>query len=128
MTRDSTAPPPVGEPPEPGATSTVPDPALDAIQVPTPVPSEPQAAESGSVQAEPPVQAEHPIQAEPAEAHSTQAPSAASPVAAVPKHAPDIDPTKLDPDAMKVVYRLRQFGHEAYLVGGCVRDLLLGLK
>lgn len=39
---------------------------------------------------------------------------------------PEIDPAKLDGDALKVVYRLRQFGHQAYLVGGCVRDLLLG--
>ncbi len=38
----------------------------------------------------------------------------------------EIDPVKLDQDALKVVYRLRQFGYEAYLVGGCVRDLLLG--
>jgi poly(A) polymerase len=38
----------------------------------------------------------------------------------------EIDPAKLDPDAMKVVFRLRQFGHDAYFVGGCVRDLLLG--
>lgn len=29
-------------------------------------------------------------------------------------------------DAVRVVLRLRQHGHEAYLVGGCVRDLLLG--
>jgi poly(A) polymerase len=34
---------------------------------------------------------------------------------------------QIDPDAIKVVERLRRFGHEAYLVGGCVRDLLLGL-
>ncbi len=32
---------------------------------------------------------------------------------------------RIDPDAMKVVRRLVQFGYEAYLVGGCVRDLLL---
>lgn len=32
---------------------------------------------------------------------------------------------RLDEDAVKVVTRLHQFGHEAYLVGGCVRDLLL---
>ncbi len=38
---------------------------------------------------------------------------------------PDIDPAKLDADAVRVVARLRQHGHEAYLVGGCVRDLLL---
>jgi poly(A) polymerase len=38
----------------------------------------------------------------------------------------EIDPAKLDPEALKVVSRLRQFGYEAYFVGGCVRDLLLG--
>src|SRR6478736_2813540 len=32
----------------------------------------------------------------------------------------------IDPDAAKVVRRLRKSGHTAYLVGGCVRDLLLG--
>src|SRR5688500_14266274 len=32
----------------------------------------------------------------------------------------------IDPDALKVIRRLRRYGHEAYLVGGCVRDLLLG--
>ena len=49
------------------------------------------------------------------------------PTAPVPRdHAPDIDPEKLDPDALKVVNRLLQYGHQAYLVGGCVRDLLLG--
>jgi poly(A) polymerase len=34
----------------------------------------------------------------------------------------------LDPDAVDVVTRLQRAGHEAYLVGGCVRDLLLGLE
>ncbi|MFH1809226.1 MAG: polynucleotide adenylyltransferase PcnB [Pseudomonadota bacterium] len=34
---------------------------------------------------------------------------------------------RIDPDARDVVARLREAGHEAYLVGGCVRDLLLGL-
>lgn len=32
----------------------------------------------------------------------------------------------LDPDAVKVIGRLQQFGYKAYLVGGGVRDLLLG--
>src|ERR1700737_577402 len=32
----------------------------------------------------------------------------------------------IDSDALKVLYRLRQFNHVAYLVGGSVRDLLLG--
>ena len=38
----------------------------------------------------------------------------------------EIDPRSLDIDAVKVVNRLHQNGHEAYLVGGCVRDLLVG--
>lgn len=40
---------------------------------------------------------------------------------------PAIPREKLDPEALKVIRRLRRFDHEAYLVGGCVRDLLLGL-
>ena len=35
---------------------------------------------------------------------------------------------RIDPDAANVVRRLNDSGHAAYLVGGCVRDLLLGLK
>jgi poly(A) polymerase len=34
--------------------------------------------------------------------------------------------TAIDPDAAFVLRRLHQAGHRAYLVGGCVRDLLLG--
>src|SRR3954463_2770347 len=37
-----------------------------------------------------------------------------------------IAPEQIDPDAAKVVQRLRRYDHAAYLVGGCVRDLLLG--
>jgi poly(A) polymerase len=39
-----------------------------------------------------------------------------------------IAPEQIDPDAAKVVQRLRRFDHAAYCVGGCVRDLLLGRK
>src|ERR671927_1318873 len=39
-----------------------------------------------------------------------------------------IKPDQIDPDAAKVVLRLRRFDHAAYVVGGCVRDLLLGQK
>jgi poly(A) polymerase len=39
-----------------------------------------------------------------------------------------IDPNAIDPDAAKVIQRLRRYDHAAYLVGGCVRDLLLGRK
>lgn len=34
----------------------------------------------------------------------------------------------IDPDALKVLYRLKGAGYAAYLVGGGVRDLLLGRK
>ena len=34
----------------------------------------------------------------------------------------------IDPDALKVLYRLRQADHVAYLVGGSVRDLLLNRR
>src|SRR3954469_23051734 len=34
----------------------------------------------------------------------------------------------IDPDALKVLYRLRQAEYTAYLVGGSVRDLLLGRR
>ncbi len=34
----------------------------------------------------------------------------------------------IDPDALRVLYRLSQAGYTAYLVGGGVRDLLLGRK
>ena len=36
-----------------------------------------------------------------------------------------ISRTRIDPDALRVLYRLRKFNHTAYLVGGGVRDLLL---
>ncbi|HEY3594225.1 MAG TPA: polynucleotide adenylyltransferase PcnB [Polyangiaceae bacterium] len=38
------------------------------------------------------------------------------------------DEARVDPDAQKVVRRLTRHGFEAYLVGGCVRDLLLGRR
>ena len=34
----------------------------------------------------------------------------------------------IDKDAQKVVKTLNKAGHETYLVGGCIRDLLLGHK
>ena len=42
------------------------------------------------------------------------------------RHAVDLDELTLDDDAAKVVRRLTRNGYEAYLVGGCVRDLLVG--
>jgi len=39
---------------------------------------------------------------------------------------PQIDPASLETHSLKVIARLRRHGHAAYLVGGCVRDLLVG--
>jgi poly(A) polymerase len=44
----------------------------------------------------------------------------------VPREEHPISRRDIDPDALKVLYRLRQFNYSAYLVGGSVRDLLLG--
>ena len=40
----------------------------------------------------------------------------------------DIAEDDLNQDALRVISRLSRQGHEAYLVGGCVRDLLLGRR
>ena len=44
----------------------------------------------------------------------------------VERAAHSLSRSQIDPDALKVLYRLHQNGHVAYLVGGSVRDLLLG--
>src|SRR5215213_567764 len=46
----------------------------------------------------------------------------------VPREAHTLSRNDVDPDALKVLYRLRQADHTAYLVGGSVRDLLLGRR
>ena len=38
-----------------------------------------------------------------------------------------ISRANISPNALKVLYRLRDSGYQAFLVGGAVRDLLLGL-
>src|SRR6195256_2843563 len=44
----------------------------------------------------------------------------------VPRAEHQLSRRDIDPDALKVLYRLRQGEYTAYLVGGSVRDLLLG--
>ncbi len=44
----------------------------------------------------------------------------------VPRPEHRISRSQISPHALKVLYRLKQSGHQAYLVGGGVRDLLLG--
>jgi poly(A) polymerase len=46
----------------------------------------------------------------------------------IPREAHPLSRRDMDPDALKVLYRLRQGDHVAYLVGGSVRDLLLGRR
>ncbi|HSM93244.1 MAG TPA: polynucleotide adenylyltransferase PcnB [Anaeromyxobacteraceae bacterium] len=45
-----------------------------------------------------------------------------------PAHEPEIPVERLDPDALRTIARLRHMGHQAFFVGGCVRDLLLDEK
>src|SRR5438309_1786497 len=46
----------------------------------------------------------------------------------VPRSEHSLSRRDIVPDALKVLYRLRDFGYTAYLVGGSVRDLLLGRR
>src|SRR5262245_65147509 len=46
----------------------------------------------------------------------------------VERAAHSLSRSQIDPDALKVLYRLHQNSHIAYLVGGSVRDLLLGRR
>ncbi len=46
----------------------------------------------------------------------------------VPRSEHPISRRNIDPDALKVLYRLRDANYVAYLVGGSVRDLLLGRR
>ena len=46
----------------------------------------------------------------------------------VPRSAHSLSRRQVDPDALKVLYRLHEHNYVAYLVGGSVRDLLLGRR
>ena len=46
----------------------------------------------------------------------------------VPREGHTISRKQIDADALKVLYRLQQYNYTAYLVGGSVRDLLLGRR
>jgi poly(A) polymerase len=49
-----------------------------------------------------------------------------APPAVVVKHGHPISKADIDPDALKIIYRLHRLGFVAYITGGAVRDLLLG--
>ncbi|WP_281648106.1 polynucleotide adenylyltransferase PcnB [Parendozoicomonas sp. Alg238-R29] len=60
---------------------------------------------------------------------STDASSTPEPIRrAIPRDDHSISRKNISDNALKVLYRLRSQGHEAWLVGGCIRDLLLGLS
>ncbi|CCQ11438.1 Poly(A) polymerase [Pseudoalteromonas luteoviolacea B = ATCC 29581] len=46
----------------------------------------------------------------------------------VPRSEHGISRKQFSPNAVKVLYRLKDAGFEAYLVGGCIRDILLGIE
>jgi poly(A) polymerase len=57
--------------------------------------------------------------------------SLATPAAApriIPRSAHRISRSHISPNALRVLYRLRDGGFMAFLVGGCVRDLLIGIE
>jgi poly(A) polymerase len=69
-------------------------------------------------------------QAESVSLNSSNAPAVAP--TAVPRIIPRADHTisraHISPHALRVLYKLREAGFMAFLVGGCVRDLLIGLE
>jgi poly(A) polymerase len=46
----------------------------------------------------------------------------------IPRDAHTVSRAHVSQNALRVLYRLREGGFQAFLVGGCVRDLLLGLE
>jgi poly(A) polymerase len=49
------------------------------------------------------------------------------PARIIPRAEHSISRAAISPNALRVLYRLREAGYEAFLVGGCVRDLLIGI-
>lgn len=46
----------------------------------------------------------------------------------IPRAEHTVSRSQISPNALRVLYRLRDGGFQAYLVGGCVRDVLVGLQ
>jgi len=68
-----------------------------------------------------------------AESHEVNSPQArlVAPAAkprVIPRAEHTISRSHISPNALRVLYRLRDGGFHAFLVGGCVRDLLLGME
>jgi poly(A) polymerase len=46
----------------------------------------------------------------------------------IPRDQHTVSRSKISPSALRTLYRLREGGYQAFLVGGCVRDLLVGIE
>lgn len=46
----------------------------------------------------------------------------------IPRDQHTVSRSRISPNALRVLYRLREGGYQAFLVGGCVRDLLVGIE
>src|SRR5476649_2066596 len=57
---------------------------------------------------------------------SVQAPATTARI--IPRSDHTISRSGIAPNALRVLYRLREGGFQGFLVGGCVRDLLLGIE
>jgi poly(A) polymerase len=64
-------------------------------------------------------------QAEPPFLNSSSTPF---PAVVIPRSEHSISRAAISPNALKVLYRLKEAGFQGFLVGGAVRDLLLGLR
>ena len=51
-----------------------------------------------------------------------------TPAPGIPRSEHSISRAAISPNALKVLYRLKEAGYQGFLVGGAVRDLLLGLR
>src|SRR5690349_13280966 len=62
--------------------------------------------------------------------NSTDAPSEAPAPAPriIPRSEHTVSRSGISPNALRVLHRLREGGFQAFLVGGCVRDLLIGME
>jgi poly(A) polymerase len=58
--------------------------------------------------------------------NSTDAPAPAPRI--IPRSEHIVSRSGISPNALRVLHRLREGGFQAFLVGGCVRDLLIGLE
>jgi poly(A) polymerase len=55
-------------------------------------------------------------------------PATQFPHVVIPRSEHTISRAQISPNALKVLYRLKEAGFQAFLVGGAVRDLLLGIR